>query len=146
MKPVIPMNHSLLLLAGLLAAASFLPTGALAQQPRTARVTVQAGQPGVKVSPTLWGVFYEEINHAGDGGIYAELVQNRAFEETQPAAGATMQGDLMVTPKGFKHDKWYKNDLHAWSLVTEGAAKAAITLDDTPVSYTHLTLPTILRV
>eukprot|EP01088_Endostelium_zonatum_P007652 TRINITY_DN19_c0_g1_i1.p1 TRINITY_DN19_c0_g1~~TRINITY_DN19_c0_g1_i1.p1 ORF type:complete len:829 (+),score=125.00 TRINITY_DN19_c0_g1_i1:62-2548(+) len=33
-----------------------------------------------KVSPDLFGIFYEEINHAGYGGIYAELVQNRDFE------------------------------------------------------------------
>jgi alpha-L-arabinofuranosidase len=93
-------------------------------------ITVKANEPGVKVSPTLWGIFYEEINHAGDGGIYAELIQNRAFEEMQPAAGARMVGDQMVTPKGFKHGKWYKNELHAWSLVADGGAKATIALDD----------------
>jgi alpha-L-arabinofuranosidase len=96
----------------------------------TATITVAADQPGVKVSPSLWGIFYEEINHAGDGGIYAELVQNRAFEEAQPAAGSKMVGDQMVTPKGFKHGKWYKSELHAWSVIEEGGAKAAIALDD----------------
>lgn len=35
---------------------------------------------GTTVSPTLYGVFYEDINHAADGGLYAELVQNRSFE------------------------------------------------------------------
>ena len=33
------------------------------------------------VSPTLYGIFYEEINHAGDGGLYAELIRNRSFED-----------------------------------------------------------------
>ena len=94
-------------------------------------ITVNADHPGVKVSPTLWGIFYEEINHAGDGGIYAEMVQNRAFEETQLAAGAHMDGDLMVTPKGFKHPKWYKSELHGWSLIADGAAKATIALEET---------------
>ena len=28
----------------------------------------------------LFGIFFEDINHAADGGLYAELVQNRAFE------------------------------------------------------------------
>ncbi|XP_062511561.1 uncharacterized protein LOC134187462 [Corticium candelabrum] len=37
-------------------------------------------RPVMDVSPMLWGIFFEEINHAGDGGIYAEMVQNRAFE------------------------------------------------------------------
>jgi alpha-L-arabinofuranosidase len=31
------------------------------------------------ISPDLWGVFFEDINHAADGGLYAELVQNRSF-------------------------------------------------------------------
>ena len=98
-------------------------------------ITVNAERRGVKVSPTLWGIFYEEINHAGDGGIYAEMVQNRAFEETQLAVGARLEGDHMVTPKGFKHPKWYKNDLQGWSLIADGAAKASIALDEaTPLN------------
>ena len=28
----------------------------------------------------LFGIFFEDINHAADGGLYAELIQNRAFE------------------------------------------------------------------
>ncbi|GAA2859308.1 hypothetical protein GCM10010517_17840 [Streptosporangium fragile] len=35
---------------------------------------------GTKVSENLYGVFYEDINHAADGGLYAELVENRSFE------------------------------------------------------------------
>lgn len=48
-------------------------------QPRT--LTVHADQPGHAIPPTLYGVFFEEINHAGDGGLYAELVRNRTLEE-----------------------------------------------------------------
>ena len=118
MKPVKQIS---VLLSGLMATSSLAAP---------AVVTVAANQTGVKVSPTLWGIFYEEINHAGDGGIYAELVQNRAFEETQPAVGSKMEGGQMVTPKGFKHGKWYKNELHAWSVVADGDAKASIALDD----------------
>ncbi|SDM29928.1 alpha-L-arabinofuranosidase C-terminal domain-containing protein [Nonomuraea jiangxiensis] len=43
-------------------------------------LTVDTGARGTKVSPNLYGVFYEDINHAADGGLYAELVQNRSFE------------------------------------------------------------------
>ena len=32
------------------------------------------------VSPILYGIFFEDINYAGDGGLYAELVANRSFE------------------------------------------------------------------
>ncbi|MEI7901747.1 MAG: hypothetical protein WCK89_15955, partial [bacterium] len=68
------MKEISMALTGMMAAGLF----ALAEgQPemRSAKITVQADKPGVKVSPSLWGIFYEEINHAGDGGIYAELVQ-----------------------------------------------------------------------
>src|SRR5215470_3598290 len=41
--------------------------------------TVDAGQPAGKVSPMLYGLMTEEINHSYDGGLYAELIRNRAF-------------------------------------------------------------------
>ena len=46
-----------------------------------AEITVQTDKPGAAVSPTLYGAFFEDINRAGDGGLYAELVQNRSFED-----------------------------------------------------------------
>ena len=48
---------------------------------QTATLTVEVDRPGVKISPTLYGVFFEEVNMAGDGGLYAELVRNRSFED-----------------------------------------------------------------
>jgi alpha-L-arabinofuranosidase len=48
----------------------------------TATMAVDVDHPGITVSPTLYGIFYEEINHAGDGGLYAEMVRNRSFEDT----------------------------------------------------------------
>ncbi len=35
---------------------------------------------GKPISPDLFGLFFEDINYAADGGLYAELVQNRSFE------------------------------------------------------------------
>lgn len=46
-------------------------------------VTIQRGQPGARISSNLFGIFFEEINHAGDGGLYAELIRNRSFEEPE---------------------------------------------------------------
>ena len=43
-------------------------------------LTVNAKDEVVNVSDTLWGLFYEDINNAADGGIYAEMIQNRSFE------------------------------------------------------------------
>jgi alpha-L-arabinofuranosidase len=65
---------------------SFLPggllvvalTSSLLAQP--ARLTIQADQPGAKINPAMWGIFFEDINFGADGGLYAELVKNRSFE------------------------------------------------------------------
>lgn len=35
---------------------------------------------GKKISSDLFGLFFEDINYSADGGLYAELVQNRSFE------------------------------------------------------------------
>ncbi|MFZ1236825.1 MAG: alpha-L-arabinofuranosidase C-terminal domain-containing protein [Prevotella sp.] len=44
-------------------------------------INLDVNKTGVSVSPTLYGIFYEDINHAADGGIYAELIRNRSFED-----------------------------------------------------------------
>ncbi len=50
-------------------------------------INVDARQQGPEVSPTHYGIFYEDINHAADGGLYAELIRNRSFEDDTMAAG-----------------------------------------------------------
>ena len=45
-------------------------------------MTVQAGEAGTPISRDLWGIFFEDINWGADGGLYAELVENRSFEFT----------------------------------------------------------------
>lgn len=42
---------------------------------------------GVKIQPTMYGIFFEDINFAADGGLYAELVKNRSFEFELPLMG-----------------------------------------------------------
>ncbi len=46
------------------------------------QIDIDAAQKGKQVSPMLYGIFYEDINHAADGGLYAELVRNRSFEDS----------------------------------------------------------------
>ena len=43
-------------------------------------VTVQTKKIGAEIQPTMYGVFFEDINFGADGGLYAELVKNRSFE------------------------------------------------------------------
>ena len=48
---------------------------------------VDVDRPKAEIQPTMWGIFFEDINQAADGGIYAELVMNRSFEFFNPRAG-----------------------------------------------------------
>src|SRR2546423_2258692 len=64
-----------------------------ADQPATkpsVTITVHVDRDGVKVSSTLYGVFFEEINRAAEGGLYAELVQNRSFEDSPGLSAWTL--------------------------------------------------------
>jgi alpha-L-arabinofuranosidase len=51
-----------------------------AQPPLPLRIGVDLTAPGKAISPDLFGIFFEDLNYAADGGLYAELVQNRSFE------------------------------------------------------------------
>jgi len=48
---------------------------------------VDGAQSVAKIQPTMYGIFFEDINFAADGGLYAELVKNRSFEFTLPKMG-----------------------------------------------------------
>jgi alpha-N-arabinofuranosidase len=50
-------------------------------------VTIQTDQPGARINPAMWGIFFEDINLGADGGLYAELVKNRSFEFPNPMMG-----------------------------------------------------------
>jgi len=58
-------------------------------------IAIDAASPAAKVSPLFYGLMTEEINHSYDGGLYAELVRNRAFldDAASPAHWAAVQGD-----------------------------------------------------
>lgn len=70
--------------AVLVASALAAPgTGQAAEEINSAQsytITVDANTTGPAISDTMYGVFFEDINRAADGGLYAELVQNRSFE------------------------------------------------------------------
>lgn len=70
-----------------------LATQALAGQPR--KLTVNVDQPGAKIGPLFYGLMTEEINHAYDGGLYAELIQNRIFQDKkdEPAHWSVVHGN-----------------------------------------------------
>ena len=72
-------------------------------QAQTPKLVLDLGKAGVDVSPKLYGLMTEEINHSYDGGLYAELIRNRIFK------------DNPQTPDG-------------WSLVQDGGGKGSIQL------------------
>jgi alpha-L-arabinofuranosidase len=78
--------------------------GATVPRAAAPTITIDASAPAGKVSPLLYGLMTEEINHAYDGGLYAELIRNRAFLD-DPASPAH------------------------WSAVNRAGAAAAIVLD-----------------
>lgn len=63
---------------------------------QTKTMVIKAGDQGVPIQPTMWGLFFEDINFAADGGIYAELVKNRSFEFIKPWMGWKRGGEEYV--------------------------------------------------
>lgn len=58
----------------------FLALSANAHGERMATLCFNVEETTVPMSPMLYGLFFEDINYAADGGLYAELLQNRSFE------------------------------------------------------------------
>ena len=75
-----------------LVAVGFVITPAFSQTPV---ITLGLAKAGTNVSPMLYGLMTEEINHSYDGGLYAELVRNRIFKDskTTPEAWSLVQDD-----------------------------------------------------
>lgn len=70
-----------------------------AAEPVTVRV--QADRPGARINPAMWGLFFEDINFGADGGLYAELVKNGAFEFPEPLMGWRAAGTEVRTDSPF---------------------------------------------
>jgi len=80
-------------------------------------ITVHVDQPTVTLPDELYGLFYEDINYSGDGGLYAELVQNRSFEY-YPVQGWNPLRDKF-TP------------LFAWEKVQHGGGGCTLSVENT---------------
>jgi len=96
-------------LAMLLAVALLLPAAASAST-----LTADAGVTTVEMSDTLYGLFFEDINYAADGGLYAELLRNRSFENED-----------ILNPQRHQH-------LNGWifNLSYNAKGKAAVMTED----------------
>lgn len=63
-------------------------------------LTVNTAKPGAPIQPTMYGLFFEDINYAADGGLYAEMVKNRSFEFPQNLQGWTAFGNVTLKDDG----------------------------------------------
>lgn len=69
-----------------------LSASVLAAEPDVA-LKVQVDKPGARINPSMWGIFFEDINFGADGGLYAELVKNRSFEFPESLMGWKALGE-----------------------------------------------------
>jgi len=98
-----------------IAAIAIQPLAFGQTNPTTPVLNIDASKVTAHVSPTLYGLMTEEINHSYEGGLYGELIQNRIFRDD---------------PIEAKH----------WSVVQDGGGMSAISLDDSqPIKETVLT-------
>lgn len=83
-----------------------------AEAQAAATLTIQADQPGAIISSNLFGIFFEEINFAGEGGLYAEMIRNRSF--------------------------YTATNANYWTLVKQGTAAGTMSVDATQPLNTNL--------
>jgi alpha-L-arabinofuranosidase len=110
----------------------------------TASITIDLNKRGPAINPRMYGIFLEEINHGVDGGLYAEMIRNRGFEDAKPPEGFTFRPGAGDRPgrwiaagydaESFGHFDYFNpdgsmKDFPFWSIIKEGAAQGSMNLD-----------------
>lgn len=100
-------------------------------------LVINLQEKGAEVAPSMYGIFFEEINHAGDGGLYAELVKNRSFEELEMPEGYYAEGDVLHPKEVCNHltgkvshgsFRWTTEPVPGWALQAKDASAAGMKL------------------
>ena len=80
------------------------------------RITVRTENKRFPTAPNLYGIFFEDINRAGDGGLYPELLRNRSFEDSiEPKDSHTEQdGYALVSRAGWRDEFNHGEGLSRW--------------------------------
>jgi alpha-L-arabinofuranosidase len=112
----------------------------IAQQ--RASLQIQTDKVKNTVSPNLHGIFFEEISHGGEGGLYAELIQNRGFEESRIPPGSVVENGMLNPNPGkkphynlngrasdFRLPWTVKTEFPYWKLATGDGANIQLSLD-----------------
>jgi len=80
----------------------------MALSAQTNEMIIQTKKVGAEIQPTMYGLFFEDINYAADGGLYAELIKNRSFEFPQNLMGWKTFGNISLQNDGpFEHNPHY---------------------------------------
>ncbi len=66
----------------------------------TNNLTIKTNKVGAPIQPTMYGIFFEDINYGADGGLYAELIKNRSFEFPQTLMGWNTFGNVEIKDDG----------------------------------------------
>ena len=120
-------------------AAGLVPAPAHADDVTDYSITVDPATKGAKIDDTMYGVFFEDINRAADGGLYAELVQNRSFEYSTadnasytPLTAWTVDGTAKVVDDDGRLNARNRNylSLGAGSSVTNAGYNTGIRVED----------------
>ncbi|ADL52276.1 alpha-L-arabinofuranosidase C-terminal domain-containing protein [Clostridium cellulovorans] len=104
-------------------------------------LTIEGNNEVVDISKTLYGLFYEDINNAADGGIYAEYIQNRSFESFVFDTYSQASGENGVSTGRVR------KPLHAWSgdldkviVRNQGGLNEFLSLEDKEINSTYITV------
>ncbi|MGW2825142.1 alpha-L-arabinofuranosidase C-terminal domain-containing protein [Streptomyces sp. NPDC001443] len=121
----------------LLLASAGLPAPAHAEDVTDYTITVDPAARGAKIADAMYGVFFEDINRAADGGLYAELVQNRSFEYSTtdnrsytPLTSWTVTGGAQVVDDAGRLAERNRNylSMEAGSAVTNAGYNTGISV------------------
>ena len=114
-------------------------------QSKNSGIIVQVDRPVAEVQPTMWGVFFEDINLGADGGIYAELVKNRSFEFYKPMMGWKIlgtpltEGDFLVVKNNLQKKKVVetsnKKGLEQFASLYKYLSRLPVEITETPINF-----------
>lgn len=91
------------------------------ETPVTSFITIDLEKTATPVNKDLYGITLEEINHAIEGGLYAELIQNRSFEEglLPPGCQYDTTTNCLHTPAGWSIPFVQPNVVPGWRALSE---------------------------
>lgn len=90
------------------------------ETPITSVIRIDGESSTRRVNPDLYGITLEEINHAIDGGLYAEMVQNRSFEDGVPPMNCPYdrRRNVLTTPNGFDMPFIRPDSIPGWRVLS----------------------------